>query len=819
MLHQLKIDQNWTVTAGPQRHLVPDAVEGVVIPASVPGNVHLDLISAGLLEDPYFGRNEHLVQWVGDAEWIYQTTFEVPTSGHDRHELVFEGLDTVAVIVLNDVEVARTFNQHRTYRIDVSDVVVTGVNTLRVTFERVRDYALALRVGLGDRPHNYPEPYNFVRKSAANFGWDWGPNLATVGIWKTVFLESWTGARIAAIRPHVSVAEDGAGVVDLDVEVARSSGGTAAIEVTIGTARQTFTVTGEPTQRFRVEVPDVALWWPRGLGAPTLYDLTVRLLGQDGDELDRWARRVGFRTVEHKTAIDAAGREYTLSINGVDIFVRGANWIPDDCFVGGVHEPRYRKRVQQAIDANMNLLRVWGGGIYEKDEFYDICDETGLLVTQDFLFACGAYPEEEPIRREVEQEARDNITRIMSHPSMVLWNGSNENIWGYFDWGWKDRLADQTWGLGYYLDLLPDLVGELDPTTPYWASSPYSGTMEIHPNHPSYGNQHLWDVWVQLDYLHYSDTEPRFVSEFGFQGPANWATIRTSIADDPLTPDGVELLHHQKAADGNGKLARGMAPHLPEPDGFDEWHYFTQLNQARAVAYGIEYFRSLRPHCMGAIVWQLNDCWPVTSWAAVDGHGRRKPLWYELRRVYADRLLTFQPGPDGELSVVAVNDGPDPWIDELTVSRLSVDGREAARHRVDVRVPPRSTLRVTLPDEVRNPEQPTKEGLIAQAGETRSIRFYREDRDMEFGRARYVVETADTPEGIAMTVTAISLVRDLVIGADRVDPLAEVDDQVVTLLPGEAKTFKISTEARAENSSWAGSFVVRAVNDAAHFGE
>lgn len=818
-MHRRELDQNWTVTAGPQQHLVPDAVEGVHIPAVVPGSVHLDLISARLLEDPYFGRNEHLVQWVGNAEWIYTTSFELPTGFFDRHELVFEGLDTVALITVNDVEIARTFNQHRTYRVDITELVKTERNSLRIAFQPVREYALAARAGLGDRPHNYPEPYNFVRKSAANFGWDWGPNLATAGIWKPVFLESWSAARIASVRPHLSVTDGHAGIVDLDVEVARLSGSPCSLEVTIGSVRKSFAVKGESLQQLHLELDAIELWWPRGLGAPNLYDIQVRLLDGDGNELDAWNKRVGFRTVEHKTALDPAGRDYTLSINGIDLFVRGANWIPDDCFVGGVDAGRYRGRIQQAIDANMNLLRVWGGGIYEKDEFYDICDELGLLVSQDFLFACASYPEEEPVRGEVEQEARDNITRIMSHPSMVLWNGSNENIWGYFDWGWQERLADQTWGLYFYLELLPDLVMELDPTTPYWASSPYSGTMEIHPNDPGHGNQHLWDVWNRVDYRHYSDTKPRFVSEFGFQGPANWATIRASIADDPMTFDGVELLHHQKASGGNGKLARGMAPHLPEPEGFDEWHYLTQLNQARAVAYGIEYFRSLRPHCMGAIIWQLNDCWPVTSWAAIDGHGKRKPLWYELRRVYADRLISIQEDSDGELSVVLVNDGAEPWDDELHVSRVTVDGRETATHRVAVTVPARSALRIILSADVAIAEEPSREGLIASAGSVRAIRFFREDRDMHFGRAQYEVETADVPDGIKLTVTAISLVRDLIISADRVDPHSEVDDQVVTLMPGETRTFSITTSTPAHDPAWTGAFVVRAVNDASHFGE
>jgi beta-mannosidase len=807
----------WTVSPGPQEHLVPDAVPGATIPASVPGSVHRDLMAAGLLEDPYFGRNELLVQWVGDTEWIYRKRFHLDEPAEDHVDLVFEGLDTVAVVELNDVEVARTFNQHRTYRIDVAGRLRVGDNLLQVRFLPVRDHALALRAGLGDRPRNFPEPYNFVRKSAANFGWDWGPNLVTAGIWKPARLEAWHGARLATVLPHLTV-EGGEGVVDLDVETQAASDGALTLEVAIGHTRRSFDVEPGRRQRVSVRLPEVGLWWPRGLGEQKLYPLDLRLVGADGAELDSWSRKVGFRTVEHRTGTDEPGREYTLVVNGVPIFARGANWIPDDCFVAGVDRARYRKRIQQAEDANVNLLRVWGGGIYEKDDFYDLCDEAGMLVTQDFLFACAAYPEEEPIRTEVELEARDNITRLMTHPSLVLWNGSNENIWGYFDWGWREPLEDRTWGLGYYLDLLPALVEELDPSTPYWASSPYSGSMDLHPNDSGHGNQHLWDVWNTVDYLHYADTRPRFVSEFGFQGPANWATIRESVAEDPLRPDGVELLHHQKAPDGNGKLARGMANHLPEPADFDEWHYLTQLNQAKAVAFGVEYLRSLRPVCMGAIVWQLNDCWPVTSWAAVDGAGRLKPLWYELRRVFADRLITIQPGDSGVArEVVLVNDGPSTWSGTLHVSRFAVTGAALAGESARVEVPPFSSIRVALSPDTATPEDPALEGLQASIDGQRTIRFFREDRDMRFGRASYSVRAERSGDRVVLTVEAHTLTRDLIVAADRVDSDAVVDTQVVTLLPGESHTFEITTSVASDDPAWQQPSVVRAVNDSAHY--
>jgi beta-mannosidase len=815
MLHSTQLHAGWTVRAGRQEHIVPDAVWDRIIPATVPGNVHTDLQRAGLLEDPYFGRNELLVQWVGQTEWIYETEFHVPEIDADNHELVFEGLDSIATVSLNDVELGRTANQHREYRFDVSTAIRAGANRLSVSFSPVRDYAVANRVNLGDRPHNYPEPYNFVRKSAANFGWDWGPNLVTVGMWKPVRLEAWSGARLTSVRPTARVDGDTA-TVSVDLAVAEGSTGALAVQIDLDGSQSRFELHGGPQHSVTVDVLDPELWWPRGLGQQRLYSFSATLL-VDGVPVDRFEKRIGFRTVEHRVGFDDGGREYSLRINGVDLFIRGVNWIPDDCFLGSLDPQRYARRLKQAADANVNLVRVWGGGVYEKDEFYDLCDEMGMLVSQDFLFACAAYPEEEPLFGEVEAEARQNIARIATHPSMVLWNGSNENIWGYFDWGWQDLLGDSSWGLRYYLELLPALVEELSPDIPYWPSSPYSGSMELHPNDPSFGNQHLWDVWNRVDYTTYADVSPRFVSEFGYQGPANWATIRESVSDEPLSAVGVDLLHHQKARDGNGKLERGMAPHLPAPIDFDEWHYFTQLNQARAVAFGIEHFRSLRPYCMGAIMWQLNDCWPVTSWAAIDGGGRLKPLWYEMKRVFADRLVTIQPR-GAAFDVVVLNDGPEQWQGTLVAERVDTGGNVVASEHVDLTVPAHSSHRFELSASVAVTAAPSSEGLRATFAGARTLRFFSEDRDMNFGTARYAVEVKDKDGGVGVTVTADTLVRDLIVAADRVDGEAVVDSQIVTLFPGESHTFLVSTTVGASHPSWKVSAVVRAVNDSAHYG-
>ncbi|SDB85908.1 beta-mannosidase [Sanguibacter gelidistatuariae] len=813
MLSTKDLTDDWVLRVGVPDGTAPQDVELWTVPATVPGSVHTDLLAQDLIADPYLDRNEDQQHWIGRSTWEYRTTFQGVADG-TRHELAFDGLDTVASIEVNGTHVASTANMHREYRFDVTHLVRSGANDLVVVFGSAYDYAEQVRRTLGDRPNVYPEPFQYIRKMASNFGWDWGPTLVTAGIWKMVRLETWTTARLGGVRPFVRI--DGAdGVVEVHVEVERApgTGGQLVLDVEVAGVRATATLAPGATQAVvEVRVPDVDVWWPLGYGDQPLYNLTVGL-GSGDAELDVWTRRIGFRTVELQVEPDDAGTSFAIVVNGESVFVRGANWIPDDCFVARVGADRYRTRVDQAVGANINLLRIWGGGIYEKDEFYDACDEAGVLVWQDFLFACAAYPEGEPLRSEVEGEARDNVRRLMPHPSLVLWNGNNENIWGFEDWDWKEPLAGRDWGGGYYFDLLPEIVAEIDPTRPYWPGSPYSGSADLHPNDPNHGNHHSWEVWNRQDYATYADDRPRFVSEFGFQGPPQWATIERSVHDQPLAIDSPGMLHHQRADDGNGKLARGMAPHLPEPHDVEEWHYLTQLNQARAVTFAIEHYRALWPHCMGSIVWQLNDCWPVTSWAAIDGDGRRKPLWYALRRVYDDRLVVVHPSDGGGLEVVVVNDAPHPWTGDLVVERMALDGTVLDRFTVAVDASARASVQVALPPAVARAVDEAGEVLVATLGDRRAVRPFAEDVALRLVDPGLRTVVRETKEGVAVEVHATGFARDLVLAADRVAPGAEVDDQLVTLLPGESHTFHVRTTVAADDPRWYGAHVLFCVND------
>ncbi|GAB3172195.1 beta-mannosidase [Micromonospora palomenae] len=807
------LHEGWTLRAlpGPQ---VPAGIAGRAVPATVPGCVHTDLLAAGLIPDPFVDDNETALAWIGRTDWVYETTFDRRAGDDERVDLVCAGLDTVATLTLNGVEVGRTENMHRGHRFAVGALLRPGANTLTVRFDSAYRYAQGHRDALGDRPNAYPEPFQFIRKMACNFGWDWGPTLVTAGIWQEIGLHAWSTARLATVRPLVTVA-DGVGRVELHVEVERVAATPLTVRAAVaGAAVEAVVPAGERTAVATLTVRDPELWWPRGYGEQALHRLDVTLCAPDGRTLDAWSRRIGFRSVRLDTTPDAHGTPFALHVNDTPVFVRGINWIPDDPFPSRITRDRLAHRLGQAAGAGVNLLRVWGGGRYESEDFYDLADELGILVQQDFLFACAAYPEEEPFGTEVAAEATEQVTRLAGHPSLVLWTGNNENIWGWHDWDWQEPLAGRTWGRGYYLDLLPRIVRELDPTRPYWPGSPWSGSEELHPNDPAHGTMHIWDVWNTDDYTKYREYVPRFVAEFGYQAPAAYATLRRALTDEPLAPDSPGMAHHQKATDGDAKLQRGLDAHLPEPADFDDWHFLTQLNQARAIQLGVEHFRSHRDVCAGTIVWQLNDCWPVTSWSAIDGDGRRKPLWYALRRAYADRLLTVQPR-DGGLALVAVNETGEPWRAPATVTRLTLAGEPRAKTAYPLDVPAYSAVVLALPADLAGPEEARRELLVAEAGDTaeRALWFFAEDREVDWPAARFDTTVASGEDGQRVRVTARTVLRDLTLFPDRLDPSAEVDRALVTLLPGESATFTVRADTALDPVALTARPVLRCVND------
>ena len=782
-------NEQWTAAAVSDR---------AAMPAKVPGCIHADLLRAGLIEDPNIGFHETESAWVGQTDWEYRCTFSVPDAlrEHERVDLVCAGLDTIATITLNGVIVGTAANMFHPHRFDVRAALKSGENELVVTIRSPLAHICNEEAQRGKRPVNGDwAPYPYIRKMACNFGWDWGPKVPTVGIWRDIGLHAWSGTRIASVRPLVRRENDERWRVHVHVALEHANSSQPATELRAVAAVGTDTKANAPIPPGASEVmiplcvSRPRLWWPRGHGDQPLYPLDVRLTGAGPDVTDQWSGRIGFREVRLNTDPDRMGSQFTLEVNGRPVFCRGANWIPTGLFPSEIAPACYRQRVEQAVAANMNMLRVWGGGLYEDAAFYNACDNLGVLVWQDFMFACATYPEEEPYGALVEAEARHNIARLSAHPSVVLWCGGNECIWAYESWGFKERLRPgQTWGRAFYLELLPRLMTELDPTRPYWPNSPYSGSPDIHPLDPDHGNRHTWETRTEG----YRESVPRFVSEFGHQSPPDIATLREVLPADELAIDSAAMQHRQRATGGNARqYTEPLGEWFTSPQTFADWHYLAQLLQARAVGLGIEWWRAHMGRCMGVLYWQLNDCWAGHSWSAIDAAGRLKPLWYVTRQAYAPRLLTIQP-IGGPPTLFAVNDTDEAWATTARVRRMRLDGEILAETALPVAVAPRASVNIgTLP----NASQPQRELLVAEADGLRALWFFGRDQELAYPEARFKAGLAQRGGVYALQVRAETLLRDVVLAVGHVDPHATVGDHCVTLFPGETRTFEIRSAA------------------------
>lgn len=752
-------------------------------PATVPGGVYQDLLAAGLIPDPFDGDNEKQLRWIGDSDWTFATTFDAPEGGWERTDLVFHGLDTIARILVNGDEVAATENMHRTYRIPVTGLHATG-NTLEVRFSAPRRVGAERRDAYGKRPVAFDDVSPFLRKMQCDFGWDWGPDLAPSGIWRDVVLEAWSTARLASVRPIVGVDARDRGTVRFEVELERASEAPVTVRASVAGVTVSAEVTsGETSVTLVAEVDHVDRWWPRGRGEQPLYDAVVELVG-----LDEWRGRIGFRDIEVEQIedADAEGSNFRVRVNGEPIFIRGVNWIPDSSYIAAVGRERYRERLGQGVALGINLVRVWGGGVFESDDFYDACDELGILVWQDFLFACAAYPEEDPFTGEVEAEARDNITRLMSHASLAIWNGNNECVWFWFLHDWETVLEGKTWGEKFYFELLPSLVAELDPQRFYLAGSPYSGARDREPLDPRRGVVHSW---VPGDYREYEAIRPRFVSEFGFQGPPTRELFDSVVHDPAPTPFAPAVAQHQKAVYGTERIEDVMRIHTGIPADFDDWYWTAQLTQARAVRFGIDYFRSLSPWCSGTIVWQLNDCWPVISWSMIDSSTRWKPAAYALRTAFADRVVSLHR-VDGVVRIALGNESRDAWTYAARIERWHPSGPRGTA-TVPFSVEPLSTAWLELPAEVGQPA--ADELVVVTVGDLRGVILGGVDLDFADAPASFELDVAAAGDGVDVTVTAGSLLRDTCLFPGSIDENSHSDKNLITLLPGESATWHVST--------------------------
>ena len=613
------------------------------IPASVPGSVYHDLLHAGIIEDPFVGANElKALPWM-DHDFIYERAFDVPEDLFNADQILLraEGLDTIAKVFLNDQLIGCAENMHRIWEYDAATAIRHGQNTIRVEIasptKYIKEaYEKSPQEGSSDAMTGFP----LLRKAHCMFGWDWGPHLPDAGIWRAISLIGIEKARIEDVRVH-QIHEDGKVSCEVITNVKPVSESAApSVKVSITSPRgEDFEAEGtDPV----IAIQNPELWWPNGFGAQPLYTVLVRLM--DGEkELDRWEKRIGLRTLTMHIEKDQWGESFCHRINGIDVFAMGADYIPEDNLLPRVNRERTYQLLSDAKAANMNTIRVWGGGYYPDDFFYDVCDELGLLVWQDFMFACAAYDLTQEFEANIRAEFVDNIRRLRNHPSLAIWCGNNEMEMFALVGNWVSSPHQKADYIKMYEYILPQVLRKEDPDTFYWPASPSSGGSFDNPNDENRGDVHYWAVWHALEpFTAYRKFFFRYASEFGFQSFPCMDTIRTFAKEEDMNPFSYVMEKHQRNSSANGRIAEYLSQTYLYPTSFDGFVYASQLLQAQAIQYGVEHWRRNRGRCMGAIVWQLNDCWPVVSWASLDYYGRWKALHYAEKRFFSPVLISCE---------------------------------------------------------------------------------------------------------------------------------------------------------------------------------
>ena len=637
-MHRLNLGGKWIL-----RQL--DSKEQIT--AHVPGSVFNDLLTAGMIPDPYYRDNAALVKEWANYDYEYIKEFMLPEKlcSCDQILLCCDGLDTLAEIRLNGLLLAKTKNMHRRYAYEVQDYLQQGTNTLSIILRSPIKYVTERQLqnplwGANDTIPGFPH----LRKAHYMFGWDWGPQLPDLGILRDICICGYTKGRLDDVyitQNHTRAS------VQLAIQVKRSwwANEPAIINVQVLTPDDAVITEQIPAPHYEehvsIEIHNPQLWWPNGYGNQPLYHVVVSL--QDSSEaiLDQIRLRIGLRTLRIRQERDQWGESFGFEVNGVPIFAKGANYIPEDNLLARLNPDRTEALIRACVDAHFNCLRVWGGGIYPDNYFYDLCDQHGIIVWQDLMFACALYDFSSEFANEVAQEVADNVRRLRHHPCLGVWCGNNEVESALTDWDIPKTDKQRQEYLLQFEKIIPEIVSELCPHTYYWPSSPSSGGGFVAPSSPDRGDVHFWQVWHELKpFETYQQHYFRFLSEFGFQSFPHYRTIASFTSPEERNIFSYVIEQHQKHPTGNAKILAYIANNYPYPNGLKALIYISQLLQAEAIKYGVEHLRRHRGRCMGALYWQLNDCWPAVSWSSIDYYQRWKALHYAAKRFYAPVLVS-----------------------------------------------------------------------------------------------------------------------------------------------------------------------------------
>ncbi|HLJ27958.1 MAG TPA: glycoside hydrolase family 2 protein [Candidatus Angelobacter sp.] len=797
-------------------------------PAQVPGVIQTDLLRNSLIPEPFYQDNEARLQWIGRLDWEYRTTFNVEaTTLARRHvDLLFDGLDTFAEVYLNDQLILKADNMFRHWRVPAKALLKPGANNLRIVFRSAVESMLpyveslpyilpAISTVNGGNENNIPTaPY--TRKAPYQYGWDWGPRFVTEGIWQPVRLESWDALRIESFHIHQNKITLETASLNAELEI--ESVEPASVSITyshddlnsapIKDGSQTVQLDAGMNQiSFPIHIASPKLWYPLGYGSQGRYHFAVSI--KDRKETEAQADlKTGLRSVELRRVPDDWGKSFAFVINGIQVFAKGADVIPFDSFPPRVTPARHREILEAARDAHMNMVREWGGGYYESDDFYDICDELGILVWQEFAFGGDMVPPDLPFQQTVREEAVEQIKRLRDHPSIVIWCGNNEVETGWFHWGerqtFKESISpavrERLWQ-GYvilFADVLKSAVRQYADPVPYWPSSP-GADFEEPPDSFRNGDMHYWGVWhAQAPKEDYLQQFPRFMSEFGFQSFPEMRTIQSFAKPEDLDIRSVVMQSHQRNKGGNERILTYMLREYSEPKDFASFVYLSQVQQAEIIKIGAEHLRRQRPRTMGSLYWQLNDCWPVASWSSIDYYGRWKALQYYARRFYDDLLISPYVH-DNKVDVFVVSDKLQPISGVIHYRMLDFTGHTLLDQTLQVQLPPQSSASYLLLDQ----------SDLAQKGDPRQtflvfdleVGGQRVSRNLIFQDVTHNlklpvaprIETTITGSGPTYQVTLRSseLARNVYLSLGDLD--ARLSDNYFDLLPGEPQTITIKS--------------------------
>jgi len=783
-----------------------DIADNNWLDCNCPNSIFINLVEAGQIDKNDLLANPENYSWVSDKPWVFRKTFDVADRmlGNDKVELVCDGLDTIASIWLNKKLISKTDNMFISHRFDVTKYLREKDNILLVKFEPVKPYAEKLMERYTPfSEEDFANPYRaYVRKAQYQFGWDFCPSLSGCGIWKGIRLEGFQTARINNFHVRTINCSKASADIRVAAEIKSITAGKLLCRLNVFDPdnnciqHMKFEPRGASTSAvFHIENPK--LWSPAGYGQPALYRIEIELLAND-HLVDRDSCRFGIRTVRLNQDPTRKGYKFQFEINEKNVYVRGANWAPASIFAGSVTDADYVKLLNDAAKANVNMLRVWGGGYYETDLFYRLCDELGIMVWQDFMFACGYYPDRQWFLKKVAAEAKSVVRRLYSHPSIVLWCGNNEIHWIFQNR--KKGRGHKFHGKAIFDKLLPKLLGELDPDRPFIPTTPYSPKGQ--PNNPSAGTVHNWDVWSGHQpirkYIKTPNKLPRFVTEFGTQALPSIKTLKSFCPDDKLRVGNLAVEKHNYQIDGNSRLYRYTSDLFGAAADIEQFIYLSQLAQARAAALYIEHLRAHNNINRGVLFWQYNDTAPAISWAAVDYQRRPKALYYYARRLFAPLLIAVvaqyqsetdtRPPQLESLSAVVINESQNPVTGSIVCELIDFYGNKIDNIKFPTALAPFTTSQaVKLPKAMTFPDEPAKLALcatlITDKGVTRQrLFFYLPDKYIEFPKANISqqINLVDNNRAI-LTLSSDVLARDVRI---KVRPYAELSDNYIDLLPG-----------------------------------